>query len=213
MTEIISAEGFRWFLRDNSLDYIVQGGHEYKLLPYFEGFKGTFIDVGAHTGRYTVRMAARHDVIAWEPDPYARTVLEINLALNGLEQEATIWPFAAWSKEEMLRLQHRPDGIGELGETGFEVEARPLDDCFDSTSHVGFIKIDVEGAEVEVLEGASRLLMADRPQLLIEVHDRTHNLPDLPKRLGSLLTDARYQWREVPEYESAPSHYWWCDPL
>ena len=51
-----------------------------------------------------------------------------------------------------------------------EIELRRLDD--QGHGGVGFIKIDVEGHELAVIQGARRLLERDRPTLLVEIEQR-----------------------------------------
>jgi hypothetical protein len=54
----------------------------------------------------------------------------------------------------------------------FEVKSISLDDMFaDNHVQVDFIKMDVEGAEVDVLRGALKLLDDSHPELLIELHN------------------------------------------
>jgi FkbM family methyltransferase len=55
---------------------------------------------------------------------------------------------------------------------GLEIAAVSLNDYFDSSSYrIDFAKIDVEGAELRVLDGMSRIIEKDHPILLIELHD------------------------------------------
>jgi hypothetical protein len=82
---------------------------------------------------------------------------------------------------------------------------------------VDFIKIDVEGAEGEVLLGAERTIQHDRPRMIIEVHTYLKGL-----MIGGLLKVWDYAVTAVrhPAYTEVPGdvtlwddHYWLvCDP-
>ncbi|MFM7244192.1 MAG: FkbM family methyltransferase, partial [Planctomycetaceae bacterium] len=63
------------------------------------------------------------------------------------------------------------------GGSAFEVEVRTLDSVINAlnVSHVDFIKIDVEGAEIDVLKGSLQTLESHRPTLCIEVCPHTYS--------------------------------------
>ena len=70
----------------------------------------------------------------------------------------------------------------------FSVKTVPLDDL--CLKQVGLIKIDAEGHELEVLEGAHRLLGSQRPVLLIEIEDR--HRPGALRQIEKMLTTLGY---------------------
>lgn len=224
MNTIIESGGYKWMVRDNSHDHLAYNHHETHLLKYFTNHgDGCFIDIGAHVGRYTIRMASEYQqVVAIEPDPNAVKILMANLQLNDISN-VTICELAAWKEQSTLDLQFIDRDIGQI--SGYDhnasqrrnvsaypsvrIQARTLDSLHHTFLHpVDLIKIDVEGTELEVLQGAEKILAEDKPYLIIEVHDRTHNLPDLPHLLGAQLDEADYVYTEAAEYADAPSHYW-----
>lgn len=124
------------------------------------------LDVGAHIGVHTVHMAlVGGRVIAVEPDRFNLSLLLANLQLNKVN--ARVIPAAACAKSGKTMLYRSASsashslsaewaerrGGGVLGHT--EVPCIALDEVVDS---VDVIKIDVEGAEFEVLRGAQELL-------------------------------------------------------
>lgn len=150
----------------------------------------TIIDVGAHFGRYTIiaskRVGPNGKVIAIEADPGNFEVLNKNISLNRLNNIVSL-NFAAYSEETLLKLHLPNKGLGYTMyntvmstrfETGrfIEVKANTLDHLLESgglhqTDKISWIKIDVEGAELEVLKGANRILStSNNISLLIEVH-------------------------------------------
>jgi FkbM family methyltransferase len=141
----------------------------------------TAIDIGCSIGFYAAEMArSAGKVIAFEANPavaqFARTVAPrnvevINVALSSAPGRAT------------LRMPRSPKGdtVDELAtiEAGstthasntasIDVELKRLDDF--SIANCSFIKIDVEGHEEAVLDGAARLITSQRPVLMIELDE------------------------------------------
>jgi hypothetical protein len=77
-----------------------------------------------------------------------------------------------------------------------------LDDWVQNGGFVpGFIKIDVEGAEVGVLRSAARILSRWRPALVVEVHS-----PQLEREAGGLLMEHGYRPRVVSQRRLWPDH-------
>jgi FkbM family methyltransferase len=135
------------------------------------------IDVGAHIGYYTL-LAARSagsagTVHAVEPCDENRDVLQENIRINGLEN-VVIHPCAAGRGRgnRAFHLTGSSDSHGfyphpctETVRT-IEVAETPLDEIIQGPVHA--VKIDVEGAEIEVLQGMSRILR-ENPQLALWV--------------------------------------------
>ncbi len=116
---------------------------------------GSFVDIGAAQGEYTLYALARtpaRRVLAFEPDAEARRELADNLALNGLEGDAR------------LVLSEQFVGAAPDGRT------RTLDSLAAELPAPCFVKIDVDGGEGEVLRGAEALLRRPDSRWLIETH-------------------------------------------
>ena len=110
-----------------------------------------FIDVGACRGSWSLpAMAMGASVVAFEPTPEV-ALLEGSARRYGLSQNLIV-------RREWI-------GDGVHPENSFTLDALLL-----GTTPPDFIKIDVEGWEMEVLRGASTLLHRYRPRLMIEVH-------------------------------------------
>jgi FkbM family methyltransferase len=149
------------------------------------------VDVGANIGVYTVALAKifpSATVIPLEPDAAVTEVLRKNVALNGLENVALDHlGKAVGAAATRGRLVRDPAGDSvysrvELQEEG-DVEVVRLDDL--GLADVDLMKIDVEGAEFDVLDGAAELL-AGQPALLLEIPEQSY------AKLVSFLTRYRY---------------------
>jgi FkbM family methyltransferase len=137
-----------------------------------------FIDIGAHVGTYawTCGKKAQH-TYAFECSPKTFCYLAANVALQGLEERVSVYPFALASQEGHLDYYIRSeDGGGngvkylsdaDSGRKVLKVPAKTLDSF--GLTNVGFIKIDVEGFEQDVLKGAQDTLLRNGyPKILFE---------------------------------------------
>lgn len=125
-----------------------------------------FVDVGANIGIYTVfALDLGAEVIAVEPTPNADYLRE-NLALNGCT--AQVVQKALSDAPGRVRMTQGLDSLNHLlldGAGGVEVECTTLDLLLGDRVADG-VKIDVEGAERLVLEGATRSLSEHRVRML-----------------------------------------------
>ena len=140
------------------------------------------LDVGANIGNHTLYLAmvVGCRVLAFEPNPQLTDPLQESIVANNLEDRVTLigkGVGAAQAKGAFLNL--KPDNLGaqpltlvaeaKSSQDGM-LEVIPLDSMeFNQT--VKAIKIDVEGMELDVLKGASKILEKHRPELFIESQD------------------------------------------
>ncbi len=144
------------------------------------------VDVGANLGWFTVLTAScvkpNGEVWAIEPMPPTIAALERNLELNP-ELAVRLQPFAVGAEDGELDLHlfaglsHGHASAATLDRTDFatyRVQVRTLDRLLEQQPSPAFVKIDVEGSELDVLRGAERLLSAERPPMwMIEVNYET----------------------------------------
>lgn len=158
-----------------------------RLFLRLAGCGSTALDIGAHSGLFSLLAARRHprlSVHAVEPLARAFALLESNVALNRLDN-VTCHRVACGGRSGWSQL-HVPEegavtmmaslvaGWSEAVVTE-DVECVTLDRLVEATgvSDIGVIKLDAEGSEADVLEGAVRLLNEQRPFILCEVLDRS----------------------------------------
>jgi FkbM family methyltransferase len=131
-------------------------------------------------------VGARGHVIAVEPNPETLQVLRKNIRANGYDGIIIVAPVACSDSESLLKLYGAPranTGMSSLslanasqlgGINGsYEVRGRRLDDIAREAgvTRVDAVKIDVEGAELLVLKGATEILDRYRPVLSVELVD------------------------------------------
>lgn len=133
---------------------------------------GLMVDVGANYGYYACLWASlnpTNEVTALEAGPPNVEVLKQNVAMNGLATRVTIMAIAAGKEPGVL-----PFSISPQGQTGWgglslnrssdtiEVQVDTLDRLFSEIKTIRVLKIDTEGADAWVLEGAHKLLSDKR---------------------------------------------------
>ena len=154
-------------------------------------------DIGSNLGYFTLLMARvvgpEGRVVAFEPDPEMFSALGRNLARNNEETDrVAAIPNAVGAAKGKVRFARgwratRGRIVPEGGD--LEVEVTTIDDVAQRFGLPGLVKIDVEGAELEVLRGASTVLEEARPRLVVEIHS-----PELERACGQLLDEFGYSW-------------------
>lgn len=137
------------------------------------------VDVGANVGFFTRRFARwvgpAGRVLALEPEARNLTRLKARLARDGLADIVETIDAAAAEKAGTVLLDLNPDNPADhrLGERGVPVASVTLDELVGQRSGraVSLIKIDVQGSELRVIEGARETIARFRPALFIEVDD------------------------------------------
>ncbi len=137
---------------------------------------GTFVDIGANVGNHSLFAGLFLDagrIIPFEPNPLAYRLLILNLVMNDLHSRVVFdhvgvgasdldrVGFAMTEREKNLGAAKMVAGAGTIS------TVRP-DDVLQG-ERPDFIKIDVEGMEMDVLRGLQKTIARVRPVLLVEV--------------------------------------------
>jgi len=149
-----------------------------------------FLDVGSNYGHYALQVARRFGparIVAFECDPRNLARLRANLLLNGpLGERVEVVAKAASAAAGTLAFEQRgqgnPGASRVAADGGLSVQAVRLDDAVRAEGLSVFAKIDVEGHELEAVEGMSGLIAANRVVLQVEAF--ADRLPALERRLG-----------------------------
>ena len=156
---------------------------EMNLLPFLCNNQKISLDIGAAIGVYTVNMSTySKSVIAFEPIP--KNIETIQRMISATKVNASIESLALSNKSgfSTMKMIDGDSGLSTIeGANNFStspikenqslnVVTKKLDDF--NYSNIGFIKLDVEGHEISVIEGAIKTLKNNHPNLLIEIEER-----------------------------------------
>ena len=158
------------------------------------------VDIGAHGGFYVLLLSKLVEqsgaVVAFEPLPANFRILDENVTMNAL-RNVTTEAMAVCDHSGQFDLEvpdidasvlAGPIDASEVGKV-LSVPCVSLDDYFASHAvPIDFIKMDVEGAEGKVLEGARNVVDRYHPTMMIELHDvgnaEVHPVPLYLRRIG-----------------------------
>lgn len=142
------------------------------------------VDVGANIGYLTIIMAQKASlVIAFEPDPQLREIMRRNLKANNINN-VIVRHEAVSDIDGRARffLNREPLYSGLIGHTGvrdiIEVDTITLDSILHEPQAPTFVKIDVEGAEAQVLRGMKNLLLNSNLRLIVEIEPERRGFSD-----------------------------------
>ena len=143
-----------------------------------------FYDVGANIGTYSLIlgqcMSDEGEIVAFEPVPKTYQRLCANLSVGLRQQNWNTMNIAASNKNETTVIYTGPfdrystlsqdNAIDHGLDTEVEIESKRLDDLDIEPPDI--LKIDTEGHELDVLEGASSLIESEGPDIYLEPHDK-----------------------------------------
>ncbi len=196
--------GYRW-LPESSNHGCWLGSYEYAKINLFEKMVApgsTVYDIGAHVGYYTlmasVLVGPTGKVYAFEPLPRNLHYLRKHLSLNKI-QNVQVIAGAVSDTDGTLRFQEGGDSsTGRLSEAGDIVVATYRLDNFVKEKNLplpDYLKIDVEGAELKVLQGSRNILRQRHPVIFLATHGE-----DIHKECCAFLTSCGYTIRPIADY-------------
>lgn len=133
---------------------------------------------------------------AFEPDG-ASYVRCMNMLQNMPEADIKLYNAGLWSEDTTLYFAEMGNGASRISKekTGTSINTVALDDCVSGP--VTFIKMDIEGSELEALKGSREIIQKYRPRLAICVYHKKEDLVEIPSYIKEL----------VPEYKLYIRHY------
>jgi FkbM family methyltransferase len=133
-----------------------------------------FVDLGAYVGPFTL-LASRlvgpeGRVVAFEPDPATRDLLERNVQANGADN-VTVVPYAVGDSAGTVRFLASGDSAGRIGPDGdLEVRQVTLDEfCAETGVRPTVMKVDIEGGEAAALRDSA--VARGVRELVVEIHE------------------------------------------
>ncbi|NVN88995.1 MAG: FkbM family methyltransferase [Desulfuromonadales bacterium] len=168
------------------------------------GEQEVFANVGALVGDCALEFAAScaakgleyREIINFEPDPnnFRQLVLNTQHLPN-----VRCLPYGLWSQRDRLRFSN-PDPLqagtpGSLSNDGtIEVDVASMDELIPDAG-VTFIKMDIEGAELQALIGAIGTICQNRPKLAISLYHKRDDIFKIPLLLHNFYPDYKFYLR------------------
>ena len=185
-----------------------------EIAPYFRSLTPSkkplvIVDAGAGCGLFSLATCfffPASVIWAFEPSKRQRILLTRNLKLNGIVGKIRVMPFALWNCEDRLSFRthgsmsslREVSGLPSYLEFTESVQTISLDVWTKRSKlrRLDLIKMDIEGAEIEALEGAGEALRKYHPRLIIQAYHQRNGIRTF-ERCASYLTPFGYQCREI----------------
>lgn len=142
------------------------------------------LDIGSNIGQWTRPLSKKFkSVVCFEPNPNFRECFKRNIT----ERNVILWPYGLSDGAHKAR-QDFNSTVMQHGDG--DIDCRTLDSF--GLTNVDFVKIDVDGFELPLLQGARRTLTQNEPVINIEMKRRKR--PDTVKKCESILNDLGYRF-------------------
>lgn len=189
----------------NDIAHFIIGKHEE--IQYLDVFSSRedeiIVDAGAYDGMTALRFLkwgegkVKH-IYSFELDPANVPKCEANL--RGHEDKVMLINKGTWSSAKTLRInsgQNSQSRIFDEGTTYAELAA--IDDIVGDEK-VTFIKMDVEGAELESLKGAKNTIIKNHPRLAICVYHKPEDIYEIPEYILSIVPEYKFYLRRYDSH-------------
>ncbi|HJX80232.1 FkbM family methyltransferase [Glutamicibacter sp.] len=135
----------------------------------------SILDAGGNIGNHTVFFAKilGQKVYTFEPIESNIEILRKNIAANELDNKVVLRPVALWSSVKRVDFHQNIEDNGGTYSGEIDMEGRWETSTIDLevSESVSIIKVDVEGAEADVLLGALQTIERSLPIISVEIHD------------------------------------------
>ncbi len=157
-----------------------------------------FVDCGAYDGDtvrnlFSSQKAYSGKVIAFEPDPANFKQLEqYVLGLpQGVHEKVSVYPYAVGAKKSKVRFEASGTEASAVGSGDLEVDCVTLDEIL-ADARPTYIKMDIEGSELDALAGAQNTIKKNIPVLAICSYHRQDHLWRIPALIHSYSDEYRF---------------------
>ncbi len=157
-----------------------------------------FVDCGAYDGDtvrnlFSTQVAYSGRVIAFEPDPANFKQLEkyVSELPQDVKERISVYPFAVGAEKLKVRFEASGTEASAVGSGDFEVDCVTLDEIFGETKPT-YIKMDIEGSELDALIGAKNIIKKNLPVLAICSYHRQDHVWKIPALIHSYSDEYRF---------------------
>lgn len=172
---------------------------QYFDLEYLEyGNTERFVDCGVLDGETSLNfleICGSQVKKIWMFEPDKKNIQKVKKNFECKEVDYEVIEKGVWSSATTLRFNSLGNGCAGIDENGNDyIETIRMDDVLANCQPT-FIKMDVEGAELEALKGAEQIIKSCRPKLAISVYHKLEDIDEIPKLLLSYHPDYRFYLR------------------
>ena len=173
--------------------------NQYFDLKYLEIKDGErFVDCGALDGETSLNLCERfgnHISKIWLFEPDKRNVKKVIENFKDKTVDYEIIAKGVWSSSIILRFNSLGNGGASIDENGEDnIETVTLDEALGDSIPT-FIKMDIEGAELEALKGAEKIIRNYHPKLAISIYHKPEDVDKIPKLLLEYCSDYKFYLR------------------
>ena len=173
--------------------------------PYiFPNGNDSFVDVGCFDGKTSIDFVnwskgKYNKIYALEPDNNCyRKCLESLSEYNNV----SVIELGAWNKKETLHFEASSDSMSSISNQGCTTICVDRLDIILKNEQVSFMKMDIEGAEYEALEGAKGIIQSQKPCLAISVYHKPEDIWKLTNFILEINPEYRFCLRNYTFYSN-----------
>lgn len=152
-----------------------------------------FVDAGCFDMSTSIKLqehCAVKKIYAFEPDLNNYEICRKVASEKFTNGTVEIIPKGTWSSDTTLCFDSSADGASHISGSGDrKIEVVAIDNVVDSNEKVTFIKMDVEGAELESLKGAEKTIERCKPKLAICIYHKPKDMIEIPMFIKKLVPD------------------------
>lgn len=169
-------------------------------LPLNNDNNGIFIDAGCYDLGTALEfrkwnMNHQSKIYSFEPDEKSYLKCKDTLKEIG-DDNIQIFPFGVWAEEGKLEFEIGNNGITHISnnENTVSVDVVAIDNVIKD-EYCSFVKMDVEGAELQALKGLKNTIIRDHPTLAISIYHKDEDILEIPHYILSLFKDYKFYIR------------------
>lgn len=172
-----------------------------------------FVDAGCLDCETSFEFAKRcsnyQKIIAFEPDERNFKVCE-EIARSSFNQRMEVYNWGLWDKEENLYFKSSFTTSTISDEGDYKIQVNKLDNVVNG-ERVSFIKMDIEGAELNALKGAEQTIRKWKPKLAICIYHKLDDIIDIPLYIHSLDLGYKFYIRHYTNSDEETVLYAVCE--
>ncbi|MDF2530905.1 MAG: hypothetical protein K0Q65_486 [Clostridia bacterium] len=191
---------------DNIMDGCPPLGRQYFVEEIFTpSEEEVFIDAGCYHGESALDFinwchGKYKKIYAFEPDSQNFEICRETFQKNQMDHLQLV-NAGLWSRNEILNFTNSGGGDSRVNDSGtFKVNAVSLDEVLNGEKAT-FIKMDIEGSELEALKGAKQTIQKYRPKLAICLYHKPEDVLDIPLYIKSLVPDYKFYIRHYTLFQ------------